>query len=101
MLGWKKSQPAFAAHQMLRTERVIMLLEDSGQFDKNAASASRNEFSHFPENIRASVAESKQLQKEYEKIEAEQGEKEAFRSLARQMGYEVSEAAKEQPKQVA
>ena len=88
MLGWLKSQPAFAVWQMLRFEKTAYLLETSGQLNQEQSGQLKNYFFRYGENIKKALERAENLSGEHERTKQESGEREAFAFLAEQMGYQ-------------
>ena len=87
--GWLNGQPGFAAWQALRFEKILHLLKQQNAITVEEETGLRGQFSHYGENIRASLARAKELTARVEEIKSSAGEKEAFKYLAETMGYTI------------
>lgn len=88
-MSWLDSQPGFVAWQNLRFEKIVHLLKQQNGISPEEEQGLRGQFSHYPDNIRATRDRAKELKVQVEQIKATDGEKEAFLYLVRNMHYEI------------
>lgn len=88
-LDWLKNQPGFAVWQALRFEKILFLLKQRENIASVEEQGLRALFSHFEGNIKATFWRAKEYESRFKKTQAEQGEKAAFRELARDLHYEI------------
>ena len=86
MMSWKKGQIGFAAWQMLRFEKIMLLLEHNGQITPDQVEQCRAAFSNFENNIQEQVKRTEEIEREYNRL-AQEDERTAFIQLAITMGY--------------
>ena len=86
---WLDTQVGFTAWQALRFEKIVYLLKQHNRMSPEEEEGVRGRFSHFIDNIRATLARAKELKAKAEHIKTTAGEKEAFLYLARSMHYEI------------
>lgn len=88
MLSWIKNQTGFVAWQMLRIEKIILLLLKNGQIDTEQGEKLREVFSGFESNIRNTLERAKKVEKEHKEI-ASTDSKAALKYLAGVMHYNI------------
>lgn len=87
ILGWMHSQPGFAMWQMIRFEKIMSWVEKNGQVDAEKREKLRLLFGNYEANIKAAADRDVRIKREYDRIQNEQGEKQAFVYLAQEMSY--------------
>lgn len=86
-LKWLNDQAGFAMWQYLRFEKIMFLLNQDKKISRKEEREMRSLFNHYEPNIRASIERAKRIKIDFEKLTSEKGEKEAFRYLAKELGY--------------
>ena len=89
MIGWLKSQTGFVAWQMLRIEKIIILLRQNGQIDTAQEERLHAVFKRFIPNIYATLERARDTERNYNVLKEDAGSKAAFGYLARAMHYEL------------
>jgi hypothetical protein len=89
LLKWVENQPSFAIWQALRFEKIVGLMKQNNQITDEQEQALRKQFSHFEDNIRGSYQRAQSLRQEFENIKVQEGEKQAFVNLAKNLHFEV------------
>ena len=86
MQKWLKSQTSFVVWQMMRFEKILLLLKKNDQLnDPNKEEKLRRNFSFYETNINASLGRVTRITEETK----DGGEFEAFKHIAKEMGYNV------------
>ncbi|MFH1253357.1 MAG: hypothetical protein V1664_03445 [Candidatus Uhrbacteria bacterium] len=86
-LKWLKDQASFATWQYLRFEKIVFLLKRSKQLNSREEKDFRDLFSHYEKNIRSALRRFQEVGGEVERIKKTNGEKAAFKYLAKEVGY--------------
>ncbi len=87
-LEWLDSQPGFVAWQALRFEKIRYLLKKQNGINEDEEKKLREQFSHYPDNLSATLNRALKLREQVGTTKKEKGEKLAFLYIAREMGYE-------------
>lgn len=85
-LSWLDSQPGFATWQWLRLEKIILLLKREKRISPAKEKKLRDLFSRFEENIKAAQRRAQKIRSDYEGQKTI-NEQEAFKKLAKEVGY--------------
>lgn len=88
-LKWIDSQAGFAAWQYLRFEKIVYLLAKNKQLTRQQERGLRSAFGKFQTNIRASMERAKRVRAAFGENKSQLGEQEAFKILAREVGYKI------------
>lgn len=88
MIGWLKSQPGFAAWQMLRIEKITILLQKNGQLTDAKTAKLHSVFNKFEGNVKSALVRAQETEKKFNDIKAQKGSKTAFKFLAESMHYQ-------------
>ncbi len=87
MLNWWGSQTGFAMWQMMRFYKIMYLTAESGRIAPEQKEKMKNLFSHYEENIKDAYERSERAKDEYDRIKEQEGERQAFAYLAKEMKY--------------
>ena len=87
ILGWWGSQTGFGMWQMMRSTKLMYLLEKNGQLTPEKEAQFNSLLGHYEENLKAAAERHEAITAQFNEIKEADGDKKAFEYVAKEMKF--------------